>query len=223
MIPIRDVIPSRTVPIVTIALIVANSFVYLYEWMLWAADERLLQAFIFHYGLVPVRFRWSAAFTSMFLHANLIHVLGNMWFLWIFGDNVEDRLGHGRFIAFYLLCGLVGAAVQTVTTPYSFIPTIGASGAIAGVMGGYLVLYPHSRVLTIIPPFIFWVVEIPAVFFLGYWFVLQLFNGFGTIAVSTSTTAGGVAFWAHIAGFVAGASMVFVFRRPERQRVEWWD
>jgi membrane associated rhomboid family serine protease len=223
MIPLRDVIPSRTVPVVTFALITINSLVYLYEWMLWATDDRLLQIFIYHYGLVPVAFRLSAAFTSMFLHANLLHVVGNMWFLWIFGDNVEDRMGHGRFLGFYLLCGLVGAVVQTVTTPTSTIPTIGASGAIAGVMGAYLVLYPRSRVLTMIPPFIFWVVEIPAVFFLGYWFVLQLFNGFGTIAVATSTSSGGIAFWAHIAGFMTGALLVLLFRKPERQRVEWWD
>jgi membrane associated rhomboid family serine protease len=128
-----------------------------------------------------------------------------MWFLWIFGDNVEDRMGHLRFLGYYLLCGLVGDVAQTIVSPYSLVPTVGASGAIAGVMGGYLVLYPRSRVLTLIPPFIFWVVEIPAVFFLGYWFLIQLFSGFGTIAVSTGTS-GGVA-----------------FRRPERQRVEWWD
>jgi membrane associated rhomboid family serine protease len=223
MIPLRDVIPSRTIPVVTVTLIVINAVLYAYEWMIWAADPDLLQAFVYHYGLVPVRFHWASVFTSMFLHANFLHVLSNMWFFWIFGDNVEDRLGHGRFLVFYLLCGLVAAVAQTIMSPYSRVPTIGASGAIAGVMGAYLVLYPRSRVLTLIPPFIFWVVEIPAVFFLGYWFLIQLFNGVGTIAATTSTTSGGVAFWAHIAGFVTGVSLVFALRRPERQRVEWWD
>jgi membrane associated rhomboid family serine protease len=159
----------------------------------------------------------------MFLHASWSHIIGNMWFLWIFGDNVEDRLGHFRYLAFYLLCGLVGGGVQTAISPYSFVPTVGASGAIAGVMGAYLVLYPRSRVLTMVFPFIFWIIEVPAVFFLGYWFVIQLFSGVGTVALSTGTAAGGVAFWAHIAGFLTGALAVFVFRRPERQRVEWWD
>ncbi len=220
MIPIRDVIPSRTTPFMTIGLIFVNSIVYLYELQLWLLDERLFQIFIRHYGLVPVRFTFTSAVTSMFVHANLLHVVGNMWFLWIFGDNVEDRLGHVRFLGFYLLCGLVAAIVQTAAVPLSFLPTVGASGAIAGVMGAYFVLYPRSRVLTMIFPFIFWVVELPAVFFLGYWFVLQLLS-VGSMADTAS--AGGVAFWAHIAGFVTGAVMVFVFRRPERQRVEWWN
>lgn len=220
MIPLRDVIPSRTVPFVTIALIIVNSLVYLYEFQLWLVDDRLFLHFLRHYGLVPARFTFTAAVTSMFVHASSLHVIGNMWFLWIFGDNVEDRLGHLRFLSFYVLCGLVAVFVQTAAAPYSVMPTVGASGAIAGVMGAYFVLYPRSRVLTMIFPFIFWVIEIPAVFFIGYWFVLQVLS-IGAMADTANT--GGVAFWAHIAGFVTGVLMVFVFRRPERQRVEWWN
>ncbi len=220
MIPLRDVIPSRTVPFVTVTLITINALVFLFEMSL---PSPVRQAFINQYGLVPIRFTWTSVLTSMFLHASWSHVIGNMWFLWIFGDNVEDRFGHARYLVFYLLCGLVGAVVQTVTAPDSYVPTVGASGAIAGVMGAYFVLYPRSRVLTMIFPFIFWIVELPAVFFLGYWFLIQLFSGVGTVALSTGTSTGGIAFWAHIAGFLTGVLMVFVFRRPERQRVEWWN
>ena len=220
MIPLRDVIPSRTTPFVTVGLIAVNVLAFLFEMSL---PDDVRQAFVNHYGMVPVRFTWTSVLTSMFLHASWSHIIGNMWFLWIFGDNVEDRFGHFRYLVFYLLCGLVGGVVQTAVSPYSFVPTVGASGAIAGVMGAYLVLYPRSRVLTMVFPFIFWIIEVPAVFFLGYWFVIQLFSGVGTVALSTGTAAGGVAFWAHIAGFLTGALAVFVFRRPERQRVEWWD
>jgi membrane associated rhomboid family serine protease len=118
---------------------------------------------------------------------------------------------------------MIGGIVQTISAPWSFVPTVGASGAIAGVMGAYFLLYPRSRVLTMIFPFVFWIIEVPAVFFLGYWFLIQLFSGVGTVAVSTGTSTGGVAFWAHIAGFLTGVVMVFVFKRPERQKVEWWD
>ncbi len=221
MIPLRDVIPSRTVPFVTVILIAVNALAFLFEMSL-PDDAR--QAFVNYYGLVPARFTWTSVITSMFLHASWSHIIGNMWFLWIFGDNVEDRFGHARYLVFYLLCGIVGGVVQTVSAPWSFVPTVGASGAIAGVMGAYFLLYPRSRVLTMIFPFIFWIIEVPAVFFLGYWFLIQLFSGVGTVALSTGTTAsGGVAFWAHIAGFLTGILMVFVFKRPERQRVEWWD
>jgi len=217
MIPLRDVIPSRTVPFVTVTLIVINAVVFLFEMSL---TPRGLQNLVYHYGLVPVRFSFASAFTSTFLHAGWMHVIGNMWFLWIFGDNVEDRVGHLRFVAFYLLCGVFASLVQALSMPDSFTPTLGASGSIAGVMGAYFVLYPRSRVLTIIPPFIFWVLEIPAVFFLGYWFLLQILN---VGMVADANVSGGVAFWAHIAGFVAGVLLVLVMKRPERQRVEWWD
>ncbi len=220
MIPLRDVIPSRTTPFVTVGLIVVNSLVYLWEFQLWLLDDRLFIGFLRHYGLVPARFTFTAAFTSMFVHASWLHVVGNMWFLWIFGDNVEDRMGHLRFLFFYLLCGLVAIFVQTAAAPFSLMPTVGASGAIAGVMGAYFVLYPRSRVLTMIFPFIFWVIELPAVFFIGYWFVLQVLS---IGAMAETANSGGVAFWAHVAGFLTGLLMVFVFRRRERQRVEWWN
>jgi membrane associated rhomboid family serine protease len=221
MIPLRDVIPSRTFPALVIAIIVLNAFAFLFEQTL---SDRELALFVRVYGVVPASFTWSSVFTSMFLHGGWMHILGNMLFLWIFGDNVEDRLGHGRFVAFYLLCGTVAALAHVMSEPGSLIPTIGASGAVAGVMGAYFVLYPHSRILTLLPLFIFWqVIEVPAVLFLGLWFALQLFSGFGTMLMATQgAPAGGIAFWAHVAGFVAGVVLVFAFRRPERARVEWW-
>jgi membrane associated rhomboid family serine protease len=220
MIPLRDIIPSRTTPFVTVAIIVVNALAFWLEISL-PGPER--QAFIRHFGVVPATFSWTTVFTSMFLHGGWMHILGNMWYLWIFGDNVEDRLGHGRYLVFYLLCGVVAALAQTAVNPSSQVPTIGASGAIAGVMGAYFLLYPRSRVLTLVWLFIFIeVIEIPAIYFLGFWFLMQLFSGAGSIAHTTGTE-GGVAFWAHVAGFVAGLATVFVFRRPERQRVEWWN
>src|SRR5262249_19813785 len=157
------------------------------------------------YGVVPARFESSTLITSMFLHGSWSHVIGNMLYLWIFGDNVEDRMGHGRFLVFYLLCGIVAAYGQMAIDPASNLPLIGASGAIAGVMGAYLVLYPHSRVLTVVTLLLFWeVVEVPAIFLLGFWFVMQLFSA-GAIAATASSAQGGVAFMAHVAGFVVGA------------------
>ena len=220
MIPLRDIIPSRTRPVTTVALIAINTLVFLYEVSL---PQTQLRAFIRHYGLVPASFSWLSVFTSLFLHGGWLHCIGNMWCLWIFGDNVEDRMGHGRFLVFYLLCGMLATCGHVLVDPFSLVPTIGASGAIAGVMGAYLVLYPRSRILTLIPIVIFFpVVEIPAVYFLGFWFVIQLFSGVGSLATSGGAPAGGVAFWAHVGGFVAGVLGVFVFRRRERQRVEWW-
>jgi membrane associated rhomboid family serine protease len=151
----------------------------------------------------------------MFLHGGWMHVIGNMWYLWIFGDNVEDRVGHGRFMVFYLLCGIAAALGQVVVDPNSTLPTIGASGAIAGVMGAYFVLYPRSRVLTLIPLIVLMpIVEVPAIVLLGLWFLMQLFNA-GTIAMTTSSRGGGVAFAAHVIGFVAGAGGVFIFRKRQ--------
>jgi membrane associated rhomboid family serine protease len=222
VIPLRDVIPSRTTPYVTIGLIVVNVLVFVYELML---SEGELDAFMTSVGLVPAAFSWVAVLTSMFVHGGLLHAAGNMLFLWIFGDNVEDRMGHGRFLVFYLLCGIAAALAQTWTAPDSVIAMVGASGAIAGIMGAYIVLYPRSRIVTLVPIFFFiQIIEVPAVVFLGIWFVLQLISGVGSIAAATGgEPAGGIAFWAHVAGFVAGVSGVLVFRRPERQRVEWWD
>lgn len=220
MIPLRDVIPSRTTPVVTIGLIVVNVVVFLYELSL--GDS--LDQFIRVWGLVPAEFSLVTLATSMFLHGGILHAAGNMLYLWIFGDNVEDRMGHGRFLAFYLLCGVAAAVGQTVTAPASFVPMVGASGAIAGVMGAYFVLYPRSRIVTLVPLFIFIeIIEVPAIAFLGIWFLMQFLSGVGSIATTASGSGGGIAFWAHTAGFVAGLVGVFVFRRPERQRVEWWN
>jgi membrane associated rhomboid family serine protease len=220
MIPLRDIIPSRTTPYVTISLISLNVLVFVYE----LSIGRAVDAFTLYFGLVPAAFSWVTVFTSMFLHGGILHVAGNMLYLWIFGDNVEDRMGHGRFLVFYLLCGVAAALAQTITAPDSVVPMVGASGAIAGVMGAYFVLYPKSRIVTLIPLFFFFqVIEVPAILFLGIWFLMQFVSGVGSIVTTTGGgPAGGVAFWAHVAGFVAGISGVIVFRRPERQRVEWW-
>ncbi len=218
MIPLRDVIPSRTVPVLTVTIIIANAIVFLFEQSLSRPE---LRALVMHYGVVPAFFSWPTILTSMFLHADWLHIGGNMLFLWIFGDNVEDRFGHGRFLVFYLLCGTAAAIAQVLVMPGSTLPTIGASGAIAGVMGAYLVMYPQSRILTFFPPFFFF--ELPALFFLGVWFLMQLLSGVGSVVLTTGSMGGGIAFWAHIAGFLTGVLGVGLFRRPDRQRVEWWS
>ncbi|MSO35321.1 MAG: rhomboid family intramembrane serine protease [Acidobacteria bacterium] len=220
MIPLRDVIPSRTHPGVTISLIAVNVLVYLFQAML---SERTAEAFVNTFAMVPAHFSLVDVFTSMFVHAGVAHLAGNLLFLWIFGDNVEDRLGHGRFAVFYLICGFVAAFAQTALNPDSLIPMVGASGAIAGVMGAYLVLYPHSRVLMLFPfpPIVF---ELPAVFFLGFWFVMQFLSGISTLPVfQAGNLSGGVAFWAHVAGFACGLALVIPMRRRERMDVDWWD
>jgi membrane associated rhomboid family serine protease len=218
MIPLRDVIPSRTTPYITVTIIVLNALAWFLELSL---PRGVLPLFLQMYGVVPAQLHAMTLLTSMFLHGSWMHVIGNMWYLWIFGDNVEDRVGHGRFIVFYLLCGIAAALGQIVIDPGSMLPTIGASGAIAGVMGAYFVLYPRSRVLTLIPLVIFWeVIELPAPLLLGFWFLMQLFSA-GAIAVTSSTGGGGVAFMAHVAGFLCGAGAIFVFRQPERPEQYW--
>jgi membrane associated rhomboid family serine protease len=221
MIPLRDVIPSRTTPYLTITIIALNTLVFLYQLSLGDA----VNDFILYFGLIPAAFSWITLLTSMFLHGGLMHFGGNMLYLWIFGDNVEDRMGHGRFLTFYVLCGAAAALAQTIMRPDSVVPMVGASGAIAGVMGAYFVLYPRSRIVTLVPIFVFiQIMEVPAIFFLGIWFLLQFASGVGSIASATGAEqGGGIAFWAHVAGFMAGMSGVVVFRRRERQRVEWWN
>jgi rhomboid family protein len=212
VIPLRDVIPSRTTPYITITIIVINALAWLFELTL---SPDVIGVFLRVYGIVPAFFQPVTLVTSMFLHGSWSHVIGNMWFLWIFGDNVEDRVGHGRFIVFYLLCGIGAGLAHLVANPGSELPTVGASGAIAGVMGAYFVLYPQSRVLTLLPWIFITVVEIPAVFVLGFWFLAQVFSA-GAIAVTASTHGGGgVAFMAHVAGFAAGAIGIFVFRKKQ--------
>jgi rhomboid family protein len=218
MFPISDVIPSRTTPFVTIGIIILNTLAFLYELTL---SDRQLQIFTQIYGVVPADFSWGSVLTSMFLHGGWLHFLGNMLYLWIFGDNVEDRLGHGRYLAFYLFCGAAAVFGQTLMNPSSTVAMIGASGAIAGVMGAYFVLYPHSRVLTAVFIFFFLdLIEVPAIFFLGIWFLMQLFSGVGSIGAGAAE--GGVAFWAHVAGFATGAFFGGVRKVRDTARKEYW-
>jgi membrane associated rhomboid family serine protease len=224
VIPLRDVIPSRTTPYITVTIILLNATAWFYEISLPA---RTLSRFVFIYGVVPAAFSPATLITSMFLHGGWMHVIGNMWYLWIFGDNVEDRVGHGRFLIFYLLCGIAAALGQIAMDPSSAAPTIGASGAIAGVMGAYFVLYPRSRVLTLIPIIFFiQIVELPAIVLLGVWFLMQLLNA-GAVAATASTQGGGVAFAAHVVGFVTGVVGIFIFRRRDRdywgERAEYYS
>lgn len=218
MIPIQDTVPSRSVPLVTRGLILLGGLVFLQELAL--PPERLEQLIVL-LGMVPARLghdpeAWWTLLTCMFLHGGWMHFVGNMWTLYLFGDNVEDRMGSARFLVFYLLCGLAAGLTHVVTDPNSSIPTIGASGAIAGVLGAYFLLFPTARVITLIPVF-FWpfLVEVPAVFYLGVWFVSQLFSG--TLALIGPGYYEGVAWWAHVGGFVAGLALVPVFKKPRQQ------
>jgi membrane associated rhomboid family serine protease len=219
MFPVSDVIPSRSTPYITVSLIVLNALGFLYELRL---DERELQLLVRTHGVVPASFSWPAVVTSMFLHGGWLHFAGNMLYLWIFGDNVEDRLGHGRYLLFYVFCGYAAAFGQSVTQPNSFVPMIGASGAIAGVMGAYFVLFPHSRVLTAVFILFFLdLIEIPAIFFLGIWFLMQFFSGVGSLG--SSAAEGGVAFWAHVAGFVVGALVGAMLRVSDARQQRRWE
>ena len=216
MIPLRDEIPTRRVPIVNYALIAANVLVYLFQSMLGSQEQTL----VYEFALIPFEFTSSLSigdisdmFTSMFMHAGLAHIGGNMLYLWIFGDNVEDRMGRGRYFIFYLLGGIVASLTHIFTNPVSQIPTVGASGAIAAVLGAYLVLYPQSKVLTLIPlGFFLRLSMLPAALVLGLWFVLQFFSGVISLG---GPDLGGVAFWAHIGGFVTGVVFAKLFAKPE--------
>jgi membrane associated rhomboid family serine protease len=192
--------------------------VFLYEQILpsWALDS-----FIAHYGIVPDRLRLSSLLTSMFLHGGWLHLIGNMWFLWVFGRNVEDLIGSGRFLLFYILCGLAAGLVQVFFNPYSRVPTVGASGAIAGVMGAYVIKFPRARITTLVPIFVFiTTLEIPAVFLLLYWFAIQFFSGVGSIGYS-QVSSGGVAWFAHVGGFLAGMLLVSLFGEKQRWTARW--
>jgi len=231
MIPFRDNIPSRRYPLITLLIIIVNVLVFLYQLSLPA---QALQQFVSLYGVVPAKLQltgqypvqvlgmtFAALFVSMFLHAGWFHLIGNMWYLWIFGDNVEDRMGHFRFLLFYLLCGVAASSAHVAFNLNSRVPSIGASGAIAGVLGAYLLSYPFARVLTLVPFLIIWpVVELPALLVLGSWFIVQLLNGSAAIA-QTTETAGGVAWWAHIGGFVAGMILLAVFAQKRPRRYTW--
>lgn len=225
MFPIRDTIPSRTVPVVTWVIILANALVFLFELGL---SEPQLKNLFFRFGFVPARYShpsWAIVqgfpslywpfMTSLFLHGGWLHVISNMWMLWIFGDNVEDRMGHLRFLVFYLLCGVAAGIVHFGTNLNSTLPTVGASGAVAGVMGAYFLLYPRARIITMIPVFFYPLfIEIPAVFFLGLWFYSQLFSGLASL--SGPMQVGGIAWWAHVGGFLTGAALRFVFVKRHR-------
>lgn len=218
MIPLKDIIPTRTTPWVTYVLLGLNVLVFGYELTL---PPEALDRFIREWGIIPAAPSALTLLTSMFIHAGVGHAGGNLLYLWIFGDNVEDRLGRPRFVLFYLLTGLVAALAEVLLNRESVVPMVGASGAIAGVMGGYFVLYPRSRVLTLLP-FPFLLTEVPAVFFLGLWFLMQFLSGLGSLATAADLP-GGVAFWAHVMGFVAGVLLVKPLERPERAQVEWWS
>jgi membrane associated rhomboid family serine protease len=225
MFPIRDDQPRYSTPVVTWFLISFNILIFFYQWTLGPrGDER----FVLTYGEVPARLAAFLAgspnislpdvvvpfFTSMFLHGSWTHVLGNMWFLYIFGDNVEDYLGHFKYLVFYLIAGLLAMATQVAIYPQSHVPTVGASGAIAGVLGAYFLLYPRARVLTW---FFVFVLYLPAWIVLGEWFVLQFFSGAASLPLAQAgREVGGVAFWAHVGGFVSGMVMIKIF--PERAR-----
>lgn len=216
MIPIRDLNPTRNTPWVTWTLLLLCGLVFAWQAVL---PEGLDQEFIYAYGLVPRRVAFGhdpaalvTVLTSMFMHGGVMHVVGNLWFLRMFGDNVEDNMGPVRYTIFYLLCGVAAALAQVMMSPTSGVPMVGASGAIAGVLAAYLVLYPHARVVALVPIFIFLqFMEIPAFIFIALWFGLQFFSGLGSLGGA----GGGVAYWAHIGGFLAGLALVFVFRTPK--------
>jgi rhomboid family protein len=213
MFPIRDSQPSYSKPVVTVFLIVINILVFLFEFSL---DPYSQNAFIATYGLTPDRFHFVNVLTSMFLHGGWMHVLGNMWFLWIFGDNIEDILGHGKYIVFYLLCGIAAGLTQTIFSPGSRVPMVGASGAIAGVMGAYMIKFPRSQIRTLlILVFFFTTVDVPAWVMLIYWFGIQLLNGVGTVG-NSAASQGGTAFLAHVGGFITGILLVNLMRPQQR-------
>jgi len=215
MIPLRDSQPSYSTPFVTIGLISINVLVFLTQ---VSMDPFTLNHVLASYGLVPARLHPFAILTSMFLHGGWLHLIGNMWFLWIFGDNVEDILGHGKYLAFYLLCGVAAALVHVAFNLDSRLPTIGASGAIAGVMGAYVVKFPRSHITTLVPIFFFLTtMEIPASIMLIYWFAIQFISGIGSIGYS-HLSQGGVAWFAHVGGFLAGIALIFLMRPHERFR-----
>ncbi|MGO8971022.1 MAG: rhomboid family intramembrane serine protease [Myxococcaceae bacterium] len=217
MIPLRDSPQSRSLPWVTVGLILANIFVFLSVAQQGPEASRLLLPLTFvprHFfywrgGLLDWE-RWRPLLTAMFLHANLFHLVSNMWFLWVFGDNVEDQLGHGRYLLFYLVCGVASFVVQGLSAPTSLVPALGASGAISGVLGAYLLMFSSARILTLVPIIIIpWLVELPAFVFLGVWFLMQFFYG-----TASATGQGGVAWWAHIGGFLTGFVLCGLVRRP---------
>jgi membrane associated rhomboid family serine protease len=230
MIPLKDDTPRFRMPYITYFLVALNTVIFLYELLGFGPHART--QFMFQFGMVPARITALVSgmphlsaetallpiLTSMFLHASWLHLIGNMWVLWIFGDNIEDYLGHFLYIVFYLLSGLAAAVAHTLLNATSVVPSVGASGAIAGVMGAYFVLYPRAKVLTLVPLIVFFTFWwLPAWIVLGYWFVIQFFSGAATAVAVSSQTAGGIAFWAHVGGFVAGIVLIKLFPAQRRR------
>jgi membrane associated rhomboid family serine protease len=243
MIPLKDDAPRVGTPYVTYTLIATCTLIFLFEVLIGGGGQRQLDRFIFQFGMVPARISvvlfdqgnvpWSLVsqlgtryvppaaalvpiFTSMFLHGSWLHLIFNMLALWIFGDNVEDSIGHFRYLIFYLLCGVAAAALHTFFNLGSTVPSVGASGAIAGVMGAYFILYPRAKVLTLVPFFFVFFVWLPAWVVLGYWFVAQFLSGAATSIAGRMGGSSGIAFWAHVGGFLGGMALVKVF--PSRVR-----
>jgi len=233
MFPIRDTIPSRSPPLMTWGLIGVNILVFFFE---RALPPEQLKAVFYWFGIVPARYthpEWATWFglpvdnywpflTSMFLHGGWMHIISNMWTLWIFGDNVEDRMGPWRFLCFYLLCGILAGVVHWGTNMHSTIPTVGASGAISGVLGAYLLLYPRAHIITLVPLFFYPLfVAVPALVFFFVWFGTQLLSGVASLAAAG--VVGGVAWWAHIGGFLAGLVLCRLFLDPARKGIHYLD
>ena len=227
MIPLRHTLPPQTLPIVNRALVICNVLIFAVQLFLGERTEMLINIF----GFIPARLLHPAAFgygraevaitlvTSLFLHGGFVHLFGNMIYLWVFGGAIEDALGHLRYLLFYIACGAVGSLAHTLLFPRSTIPSIGASGSIAGVLGAFLVLRPGARILTVFPLVVYWAMaEIRAALFLPIWLVMQFFNGFMSIAAAhrTQEVAAGVAWWAHVGGFLFGAAIAAAVRWSRR-------
>jgi membrane associated rhomboid family serine protease len=232
MIPLKDMTPRRSVPIITLLLIVVNVGIFIHQIALSPAAG---DAFVQKYGLVPAKIQLALmgrhysfeealipVITCMFLHGGFLHILGNMWFLWIFGANVEDRLGSILYLFFYFICGVGSGVAQVLFSWGSHVPSIGASGAISGVLGAYIVFFPGSRILTLIPLFIIWfTARIPAVVFIGLWFMAQFLSGVSSLGATTAAASGGVAWWAHVGGFLLGVALAWI-GSPSQQRSPSW-
>jgi membrane associated rhomboid family serine protease len=222
MIPLRTTQPIYSKPVATGTLIAINVLVFFYQ---VSMPQDVLTVFVERYGIVPdaISGHLSTLFTAMFMHGGWMHLLGNMLFLWVFGRNVEDLIGSGRFVVFYLVGGLISGIVQVIASPYSRVPTIGASGAIAGVMGAYLIKFPRTKIVTLVPIIIFiTTMEIPAALMLLWWFVVQLASGVGSLG-ERDYTGGGTAWFAHIGGFVAGMLLIRMFPAVSRRWRSWQD
>jgi membrane associated rhomboid family serine protease len=221
MIPLRSSERTYSPPTVTLLVILVNILVFIFEITIPNEPSYdnpggiTLNSFIATYGIVPDRFHFTSLITSMFIHGGFMHVAGNMWFLWVFGKAIEDLLGHVRFLFFYFACGIAAGLAHVLLNPYSPVPTVGASGAIAGVMGAYLIKFPHARIVTLIWYFFITTLDLPAAFLLLYWFAIQFISGFGSIGYS-QVSKGDVAWFAHVGGFIAG--MLLVMLIPTRQR-----